>query len=250
MYLNLNIKLFQNTHPFDQYNLSTQYLNDFISTMQKNQNLNNQFQNLQQKFTSSDYKDSKEAKIISDILSNDNCQAINDNLSLIDNFTVQSHGNVTQYCAGKENVFLIKRGLILAFQYLFQTCQQLSSFQTQQNNDNQKLAQNFDNQKNLHSISQTNPELDASISKCLTLVKQNIQGQTTVLYKIVYILFIFQLVILVIIYYYLWNKVHQEISLNVHKIKNLFTFFSIDQILQNSHIKNYLTGEIRNDLVQ
>ncbi|KAL4435265.1 hypothetical protein ABPG74_017357 [Tetrahymena malaccensis] len=250
MYLNLNMKIFQNTYPFDQKDLSTQYLNDFISTIQQNQNINNQFQNIQQQLTNSNNIDPNQAKIISDILSNDGCQVINDNLNLIDKFVQQSHGNITQYCSGKENAFLIIRGLVLASQYLFQTCQQVSLLLILQNNDYIQLAQIFDNQNNLYSISQINPELDASVSICLTIIQQNIQNQTTILYQIFYILFGFQLLILVIIYYYLWNKVHQEISLNFHKIKNLFTFFSIDQILQNSYIKNYLTGEMRNDIVQ
>ncbi|EAR83666.2 transmembrane protein, putative (macronuclear) [Tetrahymena thermophila SB210] len=250
MYLNLNMKIFKNNPPFNQYNLSSQYFDDFFSILQKNQDLNNQFQQLQQQLTNYASDDQNEAKIISNILSNDSCQVLNDNLNLIDNFTLQSHGNITQYCTGKENEFLIKRGLVLSSQYLFQTCQQLSTFLKQDSSDILQLAQNFDDQNNLHSLSQINPELDASVSICLTLVKQNIQNQTTVLYSIFYILFSFQLLILVIIYYYLWSKVHQEISLNFHKIKNLFTFFSIDQILQNSYIKNYLTGEIRSDVVQ
>ncbi|KAL4474213.1 hypothetical protein ABPG72_001752 [Tetrahymena utriculariae] len=172
-------------------------------------------------------------------------QVLNSNLcTILPIYIVQQDMNLPDknYTPCNSEIYksILQQGVIITqtkLQSLFKSL--LSSFSLQDYAQYSRSIFQFDSLNSFNQITKAQQDLDLSINSITTVIYEQASNEISYLQILGICLFCIQLIIVIILYYFLWQRILAKIKLSFFSIKYLLTLFTIDQLLENSYLSNY-----------
>ncbi|EAR83670.2 transmembrane protein, putative (macronuclear) [Tetrahymena thermophila SB210] len=210
------------------------YTNNLILSAQEQ---NNQMYTLQQKI--------QNCQSISQVDRTNFIQLLNSNLCIIlPTYIANQNMNLPDqnYIPCNTEIYkpILQQGVIITqtkLQSLFKSL--ISSFSLQDYSQYTQSIYQFDSLNNFNQMTKAQEDIDLSIISITTVIYEQVSNDISYLQILGICLFCFQLIIVIILYYFLWQRILAKIKLSFFSIKYILTLFTIDQLLENSYLSNY-----------